>query len=226
MTKHLLNLPILLAATFCLAACAVITAAVFYPDAGPAGPTKLLDPPLPAPDFAVTDQDGRTITQQDMLGQVWVCDFFLTRCTGVCPMLGQAMAHLATQLDADPALQDVRLISFSVDPEHDRPDILVDYRAKWLPVWAGGNDRQREAIDRYWRHAAADDQDAFWALVNRGFLLTVGPNTNPEDTSTPIAHSSKLVLIDGEGRIRGYYDGLIPEEMDTLVDDLRRMVAE
>lgn len=226
MTKHLLNLPVLLAAALCLAASAVITAAVFFPQAQPDGPTKLLDPPLPAPAFTVTDHAGHTVTQDDMLGEVWVCDFFLTRCTGVCPMLGQAMAHLASQLDQDPALHGVRLISFSVDPEHDRPGVMAEYRAKWLPVWAGADERKRAAVDRYWRHTTADDQDAFWSLVNRGFLLTVGPNTNPDDTSTPISHSSKLVLIDRAGQIRGYYDGLIPEEMDILVDDLKRVVAE
>ena len=224
MTKHLLNLPVVLAAVFSLAACVVIAAVVFRP-----GPTKLLDgTPAPAPDFTVTDQAGHTLTRDRLLGEVWVCDFFLTRCSGVCPLLGQSMSNLAAACAQTRALREVQLVSFSVDPEYDRPDVLAAYREKNKPTWSQGSDARWDAITARWRHttAAADEQDAFWAMVNQGFLLTVGPNTNPDDPTTPISHSSKLVLIDRAGNIRGYYDGLVPEEIDTLIADLRRVVAE
>jgi len=221
MTKHLLNLPVVLAAVFSLAACVALAAVVYTP-----GPTKLLDEPIAVPDFTVTTHDGATLTRDDLLGEVWVCDFFLTRCTGVCPMLGQSMADLADAIDQKRKLRGVRLVSFSVDPEHDTPDVMAAYREKNDPTWSHGEPQRRDAIDRRWVHAAADDQDAFWQLVNEGFLLTVGANTNPEDDTTPVSHSSKLVLVDREGNIRGYYDGLVPEDMDTLFEDLRRVAGE
>ncbi|MFI4860234.1 MAG: SCO family protein [Phycisphaerales bacterium JB063] len=222
MTKHLLNLPVVLAAVFSLAACGVISAVVFMP-----GPTKLLPgEPIPAPDFTVTDHAGQTLTHDDLLGEVWVCDFFLTRCTGVCPLLGQSMSNLAQQLNNTRALREVQLISFSVDPEHDRPDVLAEYRDNWRPTWSRGSDARWEAIDTHWRHATAQSQQDFWHVVTDGFKLTVGPNADPDDTSTPISHSSKLVLVDRAGNIRGYYDGLIPSDMEALVADLKRVVAE
>ncbi|XAM01312.1 SCO family protein [Phycisphaeraceae bacterium D3-23] len=222
MTKHLLNLPVVLAAVFCLAACVVITAVAFQP-----GPTKLLDgEPIPAPDFAVTDHAGNTVTRADLLGEVWVCDFFLTRCTGVCPLLGQSMSDLAQELQTTRALRDVKLISFSVDPEHDRPDVLADYRASWKPTWSRGSDARWGAIESRWRHTTAEDQQAFWQTVTGGFKLTVGPSADPDAEGTPISHSSKLVLVDRAGNIRGYYDGLNPDDMAALVADLKRVVAE
>lgn len=222
MTKHLLNLPVVLAAVFSLAACVAISALVFRP-----GPTKLLDgTPTPAPDFAVTDHAGQTLTRDDLLGEVWVCDFFLTRCTGVCPLLGQSMADLAQTLDDTRALRSVRLVSFSVDPEHDRPDVLADYREQWKPTWSQGSDARWDAINARWRHATADDQQQFWNLVTGGFKLTVGQSDDPEAEGTPISHSSKLVLVDRAGNIRGYYDGLNPDDMEALVADLKRVVAE
>ncbi|MEM9416237.1 MAG: SCO family protein [Planctomycetota bacterium] len=222
MTKHLLNLPIVLAAVFCLAACAVITAVVFRP-----GPTLLLDgEPLPAPDFTVTDHTGESLTRADLLGEVWVCDFFLTRCTGVCPLLGQSMSDLALKLQNTRALREVQLISFSVDPEHDRPAVLADYRTGWKPTWSRGSDARWDAIDSRWRHVTAEDQQDFWHVVTGGFKLTVGPSADPEQEGTPISHSEKLVLIDRAGNIRGYYDGLNPADMEALVADLKRVVAE
>lgn len=229
--KHpIFNLPVLLAAGLCLAATAVIAAVVFNP---PQPPTRLLPEPLAAPSFAVIDSQGNPLTQDDLQGQVWVCDFFLTRCTGVCPLLGQRMAELAWELEQDPELAGVKLISFSVDPEHDRPEQLATYRAMYLPVWAAAQDRvdfapRRAAIEKSWRHvtAADTDQQAFWDTVESDFLLMVG-EADPNDKTTPISHSDRLVLIDRQGRIRGYYAGLNPEESgEPLLADIRRLVAE
>ncbi|MEM1353503.1 MAG: SCO family protein [Planctomycetota bacterium] len=231
MMKHpMLNLPVLLAAGLCLAATAVIAAVVFNP---PEPPSRLLPEPLPAPSFSVVGSDGQPLNQDDLRGRVWVCDFFLTRCTGVCPLLGQVMSELAWELEQDPALRDVQLISFSVDPVHDRPEILAGYRASYLPTWAAvaGRDQfeaRRAAMQQRWRHvtAAQPDQAAFWAKVEADFKLMVG-EADPADTSTPISHSDRLVLIDKQGRIRGYYAGLNPEESgEPLLADIRRLVRE
>lgn len=229
--KHpIFNLPVLLAAGLCLAATAVIAAVVFNP---PQPPTRLLPEPLGAPTFSVIDSKGNALAHDDLRGEVWVCDFFLTRCTGVCPLLGQRMAELAWELEQDPDLKGVRLISFSVDPEHDRPEKLAQYRAMYLPVWASDSDRaifdaRRAVIEQRWRHvtAADPDQQAFWNKVESDFLLMVG-EADPSNTTTPISHSDKLVLIDRQGRIRGYYAGLNPEESgEPLLADIRRLVEE
>lgn len=224
MNKAIFNLPVLLCTALSLAATAVIGAWVF---ASPDRPTKLLDKPSPVPDFAVTDHNGQAIARQDMLGEVWACDFFLTRCTGVCPALGGRVAELIEALAADPQLNDVRVVSFSVDPEHDTAERLKAYRAGYMGAWSSGDATLKAEIERRWIHTRANDKDAFWKLVSEGFGLYVGESAG--DDTTPVAHSSRIVLIDRQGRIRGYYRGLVEgeeDDMPTLIADIRRLVNE
>lgn len=222
MNKALFNLPVLTAAAFSLAATVVIVALVFADK--PQGPTLMLDEPMPVPAFEVTSHDGEVITRQRMLGKVWVCDFFLTRCNGICPTLGRTMADLADELSRDPALDDVKLVSFSVDPEHDTVDQLKQYRKINMGVWDRGSQARQDEINRRWVHARAQAQEPFWELVREGFKLYVGPSEN--DPTTPVAHSGRLVLIDQRGQIRGYYDGLSQADMPALLADIRRLVDE
>lgn len=223
MTKALLNLPVLLAAVFSLAATVVISAWVFANDPRDApGPTLMLDEPMAAPEFSVTDHAGEALTREDMLGRVWVCDFFLTRCGLVCPRLAMTVADVIGQIEGDASLDEVRFVSFSVDPEYDTVAQLRTYRGANLNAWSGGDEAHRAAIESRWRHARAEDQQAFWDLVSSGFKLYVGPSEG--DPTTPIAHSSRLVLIDRRGNIRGYYDGLTEQDIPALLADIRRLV--
>ena len=87
--------------------------------------------PLPVlaevPDFTFLDQEGRTTRAEDFRGAPWVADFIFTRCTSACPMLTAQMGNLERRLGAD--AERVRLASFSVDPEHDTPEVLKRYAA-------------------------------------------------------------------------------------------------
>src|SRR4051794_2877278 len=73
--------------------------------------------------FSLTERDGRTVTRDDLLGQAWIASFVFTRCTGPCPQVSATMA----QLQHDLAGQPVRLVTFTVDPEHDDPAELRRY---------------------------------------------------------------------------------------------------
>jgi len=222
MNKALFNPHVLIAGLFSLAATVAISGWVFK-DQAP-GPTLLLDEPLPAPDFTVTDYTGKVIDRGDFLGSVWVCDFFLTRCNGICPILGQRMADLAGQLSQDPSLDAVRLVSFSVDPDHDTLDRLTIYRNTHMGIWTRGDEKQKAELNRRWVHTRAEDRDAFWKIVSEGFKLYVGPSE--DDPMTPVAHSGRLVLIDKRGNIRGYYDGLTDDDTPALLADIRRLTKE
>lgn len=224
MSKVLFNLPVLTAALFSIAATVVISALVFAEKPQP--PTLLLDEPMAVPDFTVTDHQGNVLTRADMLGKVWVCDFFLTRCNGVCPVLGRKMADLAAMLAEDPALDSVRLVSFSVDPEHDSVERLRTYRKTNMTAWDRGIDARRDAIEERWVHTRAEDNEAFWQIVREGFKLSVGP-AGPQVKSTPVAHSSRFVLIDRKGNIRGTYEAYdSDQDLKVLQADLLRVVEE
>lgn len=219
MNKALFNLPVLTTAAFSLAATIVIVALIFADK-----PTLLLDEPMDVPAFEVTTHDGQVITKDSMLGKVWVCDFFLTRCGLVCPTLAMTMAGVLTETTHDDALAEVQFVSFSVDPEHDTLEVLKTYRDMNRGIWDKGSDSLSEQIEQRWKHARAENQNTFWSLVREGFKLGVGPSNG--DPSTPVAHSSQLVLIDRKGRIRGYYEGMNDTEIPALLADIRRLVKE
>ncbi|MCE9519645.1 MAG: SCO family protein, partial [Verrucomicrobia bacterium] len=76
------------------------------------------------PDFQFTTQDGSMLSKADLLGKVWVVDFFFTRCPGPCPVMSSRMAEISKELKK---ARDVRLVSVSIDPENDTPSVLSAY---------------------------------------------------------------------------------------------------
>lgn len=143
------------------------------------------------PPWSLVDQDGRSFGSTELRGKVWIASFFFTRCTSICP----AVMHAVSRLDAalrERGVDGIALVSFTVDPEHDAPLILREYA------------REIGADPARWTLATGDPA-AVRSLVVEGFKVPVGEGTT-EAGVFDIAHTAKLVLVDGEGRIRGYYD--------------------
>lgn len=160
-----------------------------------------------APAFALVAEDGRPLARADLAGKVWIADFIFTRCGGSCPILSARMAALAGKM-RDAA--DVRFVSFGVDPEHDTPEVLADYGRKL------GADPAR------WRFLHGE-RAVVRTLIKDGFKLAI--EEAPADSVEPILHSTRFVLVDGEGTIRGYYDGMEQPPVDQLEKDARALAA-
>jgi len=169
------------------------------------------DEPLPVlgevPPFELTSATGETVTRDDLAGAPYVVDFVFTRCVTSCPVLTHRLRGVGEGLVEGEAF---RRVSISVDPAHDTPAVLRAFQ------------EERDLPEAWW--FLTGEPDAVLSLVVDGFHLAVEPDTgNPAD---PIAHSTRLVLADGDHRIRGYYDGLDPEAVATLDRDLRRLAGE
>ena len=165
-------------------------------------------PPVfdPVPAFSLTNRDGRAVRLQDLKGRPWIADFVFTRCPASCPMMTARMAKLNRELPDD---LDVRLVSVSVDPEHDTPEVLQRYAQSY------------QAPDRWLFLTGGKDE--IYRLSRQGFKLGIDippPPAPGAPPSEPILHSTRFVLVDGQGRIRGYYDGFDEESMKKLVRDL------
>jgi protein SCO1/2 len=156
------------------------------------------------PQFSLTDQNGRTITKNDLAGKVWIADFIFTNCAGTCPMITASMSRLQSDFP-----REVHLVSFSVDPLRDTPEALAEYAAKVK----ADNDR--------W-HFLTGEKQTLHDLSIKGFKLAL-EETGGSDTE-PITHSTRLVLIDKEGNIRGYYGGTDEEELKRLFTDATRLL--
>lgn len=156
------------------------------------------------PGFALRDQAGREVTLRGLAGHPWIADFVFTRCEMSCPLITERLAKLDRELPASPPL---RLVSVTVDPAHDRPEVLARYA------------RQHGASPR-WLFLTGEP-DAVYSLVRQGFKLGVDvPPGDAANAAEAVTHSNRFVLVDGKGRIRGYYDAFDGEAVARLKRDL------
>jgi protein SCO1 len=162
----------------------------------------------PVPEFSLTERGGRTVSRADLLGKVWVADFIFSNCAGPCPQLTLRMRGLQNALLPD--WKDVRLVSISLDPAADRPDVLAKYAEK------NGADAQR------WWFLTGDDEAAVHALVQKGFLQAVA-RAAPD---TAIVHSTYFVVVDRQGRMRAVHQGLAADSKEAILSDIATLLAE
>lgn len=163
------------------------------------------------PDFSLTDQTGKPFGTTDLYGKVWIANFFFTKCTATCPQQTAQMADLQKQLEKDPRWDEIRLLSISVDPEKDTVEALQEYA------------NQTKADEQHWKFLTGD-RETIWNLSKEGFKLGVGEA--PENTAMPLFHSSKFVLVDAQGRVRGYFDGMTKDGVNELTKNLKLLFDE
>jgi cytochrome oxidase Cu insertion factor (SCO1/SenC/PrrC family) len=167
--------------------------------------------PLPVlselPEFALIERSGAALDRAALAGRPAIVDFIFTRCPASCPRLTARMKELEKRL---PERSTVRLLSITVDPEHDRPEVLTRYAEGWQagPRWL----------------FATGERAAIWELVRKGFLLAV--EATPEDTTSPILHSNRFALVDGRGRLRATYIAFEEDALDRILADLRNLERE
>lgn len=169
--------------------------------------------PLPVygtlPAFSLVNRDGRTIRLEDLAGAPWAADFIFTRCPASCPMMSARMARLERSLPRD---LDVLLVSISVDPAHDTPEVLERYAKKY------------QAPER-WLFLTGEREDVRKLSVE-GFKLGLDMDPPPGMAGPePILHSTRFVLVDGEGQIRGYYEAFDEASTEKLRKDLLRLAS-
>ncbi len=165
---------------------------------------RLPDPPpaiLELPAFRLTSDKNLPFGSDELRGKVWVANFIFTSCPAACPRLMEKMGQI--QHRTRNAGEAVHLVSFTVDPENDTPDKLAEYG------------RRFKASPYRWT-LLTGDLGQIEKTVIKGFKLAMGKDA---DNLFQIFHSERFVLVDGEGRIRGYYDA-DKEGIDHLVRDI------
>lgn len=170
-----------------------------------------------APAFALVDQNGDTLRTTDLAGTVWVASFIFTHCTDICPLISYQMSLLRDSLKTGGLLgKRVRLVSVTVDPARDTPEVLRAYAEKFDGSPPGE-----------WAFLTGDPPQEVQRMIEQGFHLTARAlPAGPADTVAgyQVMHSPRLVLVDREGRVRGTYEATEPEAMDRLVADLRLLL--
>src|SRR5437763_15747718 len=158
------------------------------------------------PEFVLLNQDGKNFGSAQLRGKIWIADFIYTTCPGPCPMISTRMSELQEPL----AKTDVHLISFSVDPEKDTPEVLRGYAEKL------------RAEPKRW-DLLTGPKSAIYDLSHKGFKLAVSDGS--DEAGIPV-HSTRLVLVDRHGEIRGYYEATEADAVTKLLADTSHLLRE
>lgn len=162
----------------------------------------------PIGDFALKDQSGAAFGAERLRGKPSIVAFMFTRCPTVCPMITARMKSLQDQ--AEERGIELRLVSISVDPENDTPEVLRAYADKH------GADPERWSF-------LTGDYDTIKRTSVQGFKTALEGKADPSAEDFGILHGSHLILVDPELRIRGYYRSKDDAEMARLLDHAARL---
>ena len=157
-------------------------------------------------DFAFVNQVGDTISNEDVAGKIYVADFFFTTCPTICPIMKKEMLRVYEKFNDQPNFM---ILSHSIDPTHDTQEVLKDYAEK-----LGVEDASS------WNFLTGD-QEKIFEIGQTSYLTTA-----MADQMEPggFLHSGAFLLVDGNGRIRGVYDGTKSDQVDRLISDIPKLL--
>jgi cytochrome oxidase Cu insertion factor (SCO1/SenC/PrrC family) len=158
------------------------------------------------PSFELVNQDAQPFGTAQLAGKIWIADFIFTTCPGPCPIISTRMSELQKPLEKT----DIHLVSFTVDPEKDTPGVLRAYAEKL------------HAQPARWDFLTGA-RSAIYSLARDGFKLAVSDDSG--ETEAPV-HTTRVVLVDRHGAIRGYYDALAPDAVTKLLADANHLFRE
>ena len=171
----------------------------------------------PVPEFKLTNQDNKMISDKDYLGKVYVVEFFFSTCPTICPKMNESMLQLQKEFYGNP---NFGIASITIDPAKDTPQVLKEH-ANLL------------GVKHYNWHFLTGDKDYIYSLANKGFNLYAGENNK---VAGGFEHSGLFALIDKDGKIRCrkdaqgnpilYYDGLDAAGVEAIKEDIKKLLEE
>jgi protein SCO1 len=158
-------------------------------------------------DFSFVNQNGKTITQKDYEGKIYVADFFFTTCPTICPIMKDNMVILQNAIKD---MDDVKLLSHTVMPHIDSVPVLKAYAV------------EKGVMDDKWNLVTGDVKDIFF-IARKSYLAV---KTETEGEMYDMVHTENFVLVDQKRRVRGFYDGTNLEEINRLIEDIKFLSNE
>lgn len=158
-------------------------------------------------DFSLTNQNGKTITQKDYDGKIYVADFFFTTCKSICPKMTTNLVDVQKAFLTTPK---VKLLSFTVMPDIDNVPVLNEYAAI------------NGVVESKW-NLVTGDKKAIYTMARKSFLAV---KQGKLDELYDMVHTENFVLVDSKKRVRGFYDGTKKEEIQRLIEDIKWLVED
>lgn len=157
-------------------------------------------------DWSFTNQNGEMVSHKNYENKIYVADFFFTTCPTICPIMTDNMVWLQDRIKQYP---DVMLLSYSVTPDIDTPEVLKEYAL------------DKGVDDTIWNLVTGDKREIYY-LARQSYLAV--KTGNPSELYDMV-HTENFILVDKKRRIRGFYDGTEREEMEQLLEDIAFLAA-
>ncbi|CAN5389065.1 SCO family protein [soil metagenome] len=159
------------------------------------------------PDFQFSSHTNKSVSGDILENKITVVDFFFTSCPNICPVMSKQLSRVQEKFKDN---NSVNIISITVDPEHDTPEVLQTYAERY------------QVNNTNWVFLTGN-KEKIYSLARCGFILPVEDGDgSPED----FIHSEKFILVDGQKRIRGYYDGTDREDVDRLILEINVLLSQ
>ena len=158
-------------------------------------------------DFSLTNQNGKTVTQKDFNGKIYVADFFFTTCPNICIAMTDNLLKVQEKIKNNP---NVMLLSHSVTPKIDSVPQLKKYAI------------EKGVIDQKWNLVTGDKKEIY-ELARKSYLAV---KEDGDGGPFDMIHTENFILVDPERRVRGFYDGTDLEEIQRLFEELEILVQE
>jgi len=161
--------------------------------------------------FSFLDQDSVTFSDVQLKGKVYVAEYFFTTCKTICPKMNGQMCRVQEAFAKE---KNFEILSFTVDPDNDRPHQLKNYAI------------MHKANRAQW-HFLTGSKEKLYELARKSFfVLKPAEAINQGDVGSDFIHTNNFVLVDRQKRIRGYYDGTSPSDVDRLIADAKLLLQE
>lgn len=157
-------------------------------------------------DFSLTNQNGKTITQEDYRDKIYIADFFFTTCPSICPIMTKNMVEIQNHIVNE---DDVMLLSHTVTPEIDSVPQLKKYAL------------EKGVDDKKWNLVTGSKKEIY-ELARKSYMAV---KTDGDGGPYDMIHTENFVLVDKDRRIRGFYDGTKEDDIQKLIQDLEFLRA-
>jgi len=173
------------------------------------------EPALPVnstvPAFTLTERSGKPFSTADLKGKIWIADFIFTTCPASCKTMTLKMHGLQTALASNP---EIKLVSFTVDPEADTPEVLSKYADA------------HQANPAQWFFLTGPAQ-SIYDIAHKGFYLGFQKTTGEASIQFgKYTHSTQFALVDSQGRVRAYHDALDANMVQNVMADIEKLKRE
>ncbi len=161
-------------------------------------------------DFSFTNQDGKVITNADVKGKIYVVSYFFATCKGICPKMNEHLTNVAKAFRGN---KNVMILSHTVDPKKDSVAALKEYSMRF------------EADPSQWMFLTGDKKKLY-DMARYSYLISAQDDTTGVTIDKDFIHDNHYVLVDKDGQVRGFYDGLRMDEVNKLITDINGLLKD